>query len=265
MEFHPVYGMVAIDKGWVPAPGYLLRRDRVLKLAEQLPKHSLLEIGCGTGALLHDLRKLGFLCEALETSAEAREFASSWHAREKPAAPIHSESSPDWVEKFDLILALEVLEHIEDDAAALSLWTGWLKPGGTLLLSVPAHRKKWRTDDEEAGHFRRYEKAELLALLARQDLQVERFECWGFPLSMILRPLKIRIARRNHRLRLKEKPDERKAATERSGVERSSEARAFPLLANPAGVALMKVFIGLQKFFLHTELGNGFLVQARKK
>ena len=52
MEIHPVYGISFPERGWVPAPRYLLRRDRVLRLLARLPVGRLLEIGCGSGALL---------------------------------------------------------------------------------------------------------------------------------------------------------------------------------------------------------------------
>src|SRR3546814_6549126 len=70
-------------------------------------------------------------------------------------------------------MAFEVLEHIEDDHAALRQWLGWLKPGGILLMSVPAHPSQWNAADVWAGHFRRYRKRELLGLVEENVLELE--------------------------------------------------------------------------------------------
>jgi 2-polyprenyl-3-methyl-5-hydroxy-6-metoxy-1,4-benzoquinol methylase len=59
---------------------------------------------------------------------------------------------------FDYLFAFEVLEHIADDLSALREWTGFLKPGGRLLVSVPAHARKYGKADEIVGHVRRYER-----------------------------------------------------------------------------------------------------------
>ena len=72
--------------------------------------------------------------------------------------------------QFDLVCAFEVLEHIEDDAAAVRQWAARLRPGGWLLLSVPAHQRRYGPADELVGHFRRYDPARLTALLARCGL-----------------------------------------------------------------------------------------------
>jgi len=69
-------------------------------------------------------------------------------------------------ERFDLVCAFEVLEHIEDDAAAVKEWSSRLRAPGWLLLSVPAHQDRYGPFDEMVGHFRRYDPAAMTALLA---------------------------------------------------------------------------------------------------
>ena len=79
MEFHPIYGLSIPERGWVPAPRYLMRRDRILKIMESLPGGRILEVGCGSGALLYDLSQMGFKCTGLETSPPALDIASYVH------------------------------------------------------------------------------------------------------------------------------------------------------------------------------------------
>jgi SAM-dependent methyltransferase len=63
--------------------------------------------------------------------------------------------------EFDLVCAFEVLEHIEDDAGALSRWSRYLRPGGSIVVSVPQGNDRFSEGDARLGHFRRYDPPEL--------------------------------------------------------------------------------------------------------
>ena len=80
---------------------------------------------------------------------------------------------------FDLVCAMDIIEHVEDDAGALSELTRVLAPHGTLLISVPLHPSHWTAFDDFVGHCRRYEPATLVSLLAQFGLQVERSAVYG--------------------------------------------------------------------------------------
>lgn len=75
---------------------------------------------------------------------------------------------------FDMVLCVNVLEHIRDDEKALSNMFKLLKPGGRLLLYVPALNFLYGTIDRNAGHFKRYDKAELEKKLKRIGFHIER-------------------------------------------------------------------------------------------
>ncbi len=75
---------------------------------------------------------------------------------------------------FDLICALDVLEHLDDDARALAAWRALLRPTGRLLLSVPALRLLWGRQDVLSQHKRRYRRSELRARLQGAGLRIDK-------------------------------------------------------------------------------------------
>lgn len=265
MEYHPFFGLCALERGWAPAPRYLLRRQRVLELLADQARGALLEVGCGAGALLHDLTRAGFACTALETSPAALTLARDLNG-DCPGTDFQARPLPAWQGAFDLLVALEVLEHIEDDGATLARWRGWLKPDGLLLLSVPAHPRRWNATDVWAGHVRRYQRDGLQRLLVEAGFFVVHLECYGFPLANILEPIRARYHARllRGRASLADLKRERKADSSRSGIDRSLEARLFPLLTGWGGRTIMRLAFSLQGAFSRTDWGNGYLVLARR-
>jgi SAM-dependent methyltransferase len=80
---------------------------------------------------------------------------------------------------FDLVCALDVVEHLDDDAPALLELRRVMAPDGVLLLSLPLHEARWTVFDEIVGHRRRYEPEALCALLRRHELTVLRSAAYG--------------------------------------------------------------------------------------
>lgn len=80
---------------------------------------------------------------------------------------------------FDLVCAMDIIEHVEDDVGAVRELTRVLAPGGTLLISVPLHPAHWTAFDEFVGHCRRYEPATLTSLLAQFGLHIEGSAVYG--------------------------------------------------------------------------------------
>ena len=80
---------------------------------------------------------------------------------------------------FDLVCALDIVEHVDDDRAALSELARVAAPGATLLLSIPLHPSRWTAFDELVGHRRRYEPESICAQLAEQSLAVEQSAAYG--------------------------------------------------------------------------------------
>lgn len=265
------FGRAAVSLGWVPAPRFLMRRDVVLRRMDASPRGRVLEIGCGAGSLLADLATRGFACTAMETAPAARALARRMLA-DHPDIVVHDALREDWVGAFDYLLAFEVLEHIEDDAGALRSWLRCLRPGGRVLLSVPAHARRWTATDTWAGHVRRYDRADFLALSAREGLSDARCDNYGFPLGNLLEPLNVwahtraleRSARRTQSPVAAVPGDAaaRDVRSGESGVRRTVETRLYPMMTSLPGRLILRTACVMQQWFSRSELGNGFILDA---
>jgi len=235
---------------WAAGPRYWLRLSLVLQRIREIRPGRVLEIGCGAGDLLSRLAHLGCKAHGIEVSEEA--FA----ILEKRFAGVDNPtfSFGDFQERndtYDAVLAFEVLEHVEDDSAFLRKCAELVRPGGHLLLSVPAHMERWSVHDERIGHYRRYEQRGLRELLERHGFLSQRIDCYGFPLANIVSPLSTIGVRRSMGA-------SREQRTKRSGVARPG-ARYLRWFCNPITIW---PWAQIQKMFLHTQLGNGWLVLA---
>lgn len=95
-------------------------------------------------------------------------------------------------EHFDFACAFDVIEHTEDGTGAIAELSRVVKPGGTLVFSVPLFMSAWTFFDEAVGHFRRFEPEELLAILARCGFTIEKSAAYGMqPRSRMLLKLGI--------------------------------------------------------------------------
>ena len=154
-----------------------------------LPRPSeILDFGCGNGLFLPRLAQRGSV-----TGIEVDESLITEEApfRERIfSEPLGSESYRD--RRFDLITALDVIEHIEDDSTAINHLVEMLNPGGHLVITVPAFTLLWDEHDVVNQHFRRYRAKDLEKLLAGHGQLVKlRY------LFASLFPLKLAIATLN--------------------------------------------------------------------
>lgn len=167
---------------------YRARRDILadyLVREGNLPANArILEIGCGTGHNLPMLAAFGTV-EAIEIDPAAREIASARLGREVGAAPLPALTGVGRG-AYDLIAVLDVVEHIEDDVAALKAMADCLKPGGKILITVPAHQWMWSAHDTVNHHHRRYSKAGLVKAIRAAGLEPNKlgyFNSLLFPLA----------------------------------------------------------------------------------
>lgn len=154
-----------------------------------LPKDArILEIGCGTGHNLPMLAAFGDV-DAIEIDAAARDIASARLGKPVGEAPLPELTGvPE--RSYDLIAVLDVVEHIEDDVAALAGMARRLKPGGKILVTVPAHQWMWSAHDVVNHHHRRYSKATLAKAIADAGLAhngLRYFNSLLFPAALAAR------------------------------------------------------------------------------
>jgi len=95
------------------------------------------------------------------------------------ALPGHIGTLPFNDQKFDLICAFDIVEHVSDDRKAFDEMSRVLKDDGILIVSVPLHAHCWTVLDDWAGHVRRYEPSDLLTLLKDNQLIVEKSAVFG--------------------------------------------------------------------------------------
>jgi SAM-dependent methyltransferase len=146
--------------------------ETLIRRVVRLPaKARILEVGCGTGHNLAMLKKFGSV-EASELDRSARVVANK-----RLRGTVKEAKLPDLSmferNSYDLVALLDVLEHVPDDLASLRAIHRRLKPGGKLLLTVPANPWMWSAHDTAHHHFRRYTKGSLEELFLRSGLEVE--------------------------------------------------------------------------------------------
>lgn len=142
---------------------------QVLQWYGPKPGASVLDVGCGTGAVMQLAQTLGYTAHGIDMSpdalayCEAKKLSVTLSTAEAIAYPDAS---------FDVVVALDVLEHVPDHEAAVREIARVLKPGGIFVATVPAHPKLWSYHDVALHHVRRYRQAELVNVL-NSALRVE--------------------------------------------------------------------------------------------
>ncbi len=228
-----------------------LRYEIVRRRLPQLGITSILEIGPGVGAVAARLAR-DYDYVGVEIDPTSADIARERLARIGRGRVVTG--TPDDVDSvFDLVCAFEVLEHIDDDAGALSGWRERIRPDGWLALSVPAWPDRWGDHDVRAGHFRRYEREGLSSLLERTGYDRAEIISYGFPLLTALQPVWDALSSRAA-----------KAATLQERTEASGRFRQPPAWSGFVTQAVSIPFSFAQRPFTDTRLGTGFVVFAQR-
>lgn len=151
------------------------RRELVRELLLRHRPHGsqllTIDVGCGTGATLNAIADVGPAI-GVDRSREALRFCRRRGLRELVLAG--AESLPVKTGSVDVLLALDLLEHIQDDGAAVREFSRVLRPGGVLLVTVPACPELWSEHDEALDHLRRYRARRLRRILLEAGFRIER-------------------------------------------------------------------------------------------
>ena len=170
------------------APRAWLRYDVVEPLVRRLAPRTVLEMGCGQGGFGTRLARAagpgGYL--GVEPDAQAAAVAQSRITPPQGTVLLGDQRAVPAGSHYDLVCAFEVLEHLEHDAEMLGVWASFVRPGGHLLLSVPAWQNRFGPMDTKAGHYRRYSPEELGTLLRGAGLDPVQITLYGWPLGYLL-------------------------------------------------------------------------------
>jgi len=154
---------------------FVARRRLALRLLRKavrdVEKPEILDLGCGTGVISTELREWSRPI-SLDMSSDALAFSRGRGLVDLVRA--RGEFLPLANGSVDGVLALDIFEHIDDDAAAFGEAFRVLRPGGALVLSVPAFKSLWGPHDIALMHFRRYRAAMIKARLKQAGFKIER-------------------------------------------------------------------------------------------
>ena len=137
-----------------------------------------LDIGCGTGANLRILGATGFNVIGLDRSI----YALSLTQKRINSPLINGDLNglPIRAESVGLIIAMDILEHLENDIDGIKEFYRVLKKGGNLILTVPAFKSLWGIQDIVTGHKRRYSRQEILNKLKQGGFEILRYSYFNF-------------------------------------------------------------------------------------
>ncbi len=238
-DFYPEYYEVEGRHWWFRGRSRIVT-EAIASLELPAPAR-ILDFGTGTGAMLAELRRFGD-AQGVDADEQAVAFC---HARgERRVSRLESNALPFADASFDLVTTLDVLEHIDDDRAALAEIARVLKPGGRMVATVPANPWMWGAQDEVSQHFRRYTATTLRAAIADGGFELERLTHFN---TLLFPPIAaIRLLRR-----LRPPADEPRSDFQAAGGEGALgrllagvfglEARWLRHAGLPFGVSLLAV------------------------
>lgn len=164
-------------------------------------KVDVLEVGCGTVQNIRFLRgesgESDRIGRVIGVEPAMREEV--FHSWMKPGDAVVKSVEAAPAGLFQLLVAMDVIEHVDDDVGALQFWTGRLAPAGLVFITVPAFQRLWSSHDEALGHKRRYSLAQLREVARRAGLRpiwIGYIFSWALPLVYLWRI----VLRRGRRL-----------------------------------------------------------------
>jgi len=254
-----------VDRSGAVAPLTIMARLRepyISKLVRGVRPSNILEVGAGQGAMGTRLSQfapyVGIEPDVSSAAVAMKRFASIDNADFRGGG-IERVSTD---EKFDVVCAFEVLEHIEDDAGAISQWLSHLRDGGTLVLSVPAHQSRYGVSDRAVGHFRRYDAQMIDELCTRTGCEVVARYSYGAVGGHALEGVRNAV--------LKRRGDVEFGATGHHDVAQRTAASGRLFQPSSRWGGMLTAVIGapmrvVQVPFSRTSVGVGWVVALRKR
>lgn len=245
-------------------PNAAMRWSVVGGIVRRLAPQTILEIGCGQGAFGV---RLASWADYAAVEPDATSFAIAKSRIELAGGRIRNATSDaiDDGRTYDLVCAFEVLEHLEDDFAAVKSWCGLVSPGGHMVLSMPAWQARFNAWDTMVGHYRRYSPKHCRDLLSAAGLEDIEVALYGWPLGYVTENVRSRIASRHEAADKGEAAAGEESAVDLSMQERTASSGRLLQPGALAGVAVQiatSPFIALQR--LQPTRGTGLVVCATR-
>jgi len=220
-------------------PRHELREQLLLEaFLAASPGPAVLDAGAGSGTFTNRLAARGFEVTSTDVTEEALDVLRSRVSGAVERAD--ATSLPFAANSFDAVILAEVLEHVENDSAALGEAARVLRSGGVLGVTVPRNPAWFSRSDEWAGHFRRYTREQLENRVQEAGFEIVTCKAWGFPMS---------------------------ALYHRTVFERVV-ARQGPALSKPvrAGSPVLAALLRVDRLFVGRERGAlGYILVARRR
>lgn len=237
-------------------PKLVLREACVTDVTRSWSLGTFLEAGAGTGHMSSLFLDRGFQGVAHDLGESSRAAMRERFCGRNGTMRVVDSVDEIENESVEYLLAFEVLEHIEDDTLALRQWTTKLHRGGRILLSVPAHQRKYGRSDAMVGHVRRYERDEIRSLLERCGFTDIKMVNYGWPVTELTRRLSNRM--------IAGREDDFAGLSPEQRSVRSAQAkpRIIENVLRIFGGNVFVPFTWLQRWFYRYDLGDGIVAWA---
>lgn len=226
---------------------------KIVKTMEKFGFHApVFEIGCGTGESLEYISSYYDNCKGVDLSARAVSVCKT------KGLNVHNGDLLSVTERFNSLVCIDVLEHVEDDTAFVRHMYRILNDGGKLLILVPSG--KMLKDDILFGHYRRYSRRSITELLKANNFVVESVEMLGYPILYYTRLAMNYI----YRPKVDEDAD-LKAQTIKSSYEHPFDDTVFAKLLNIKPVSsAVSAIMRIEDIFAKGDKGFAVIVVAGK-
>lgn len=238
-------------------PKLILRESAILDVSRSWSPGRFVEMGAGTGHMTRIFLERGFHGACHDLGDDSRELMRQGLADASDRMQVVDDLQQLEHASFDYLMAFEVLEHIDDDVGVFKQWLRYLKPGGRVLVSVPAHQRKFGRSDHLVGHVRRYERSQLSRLLESAGLTDVQMINYGFPITELTRTLSNRIVRDDHSY-------DAMTPVERSIRSAQAKPRKIAQTLSMVSGAVVTPFCLMQRWFYRLDLGDGLVATAIK-
>jgi SAM-dependent methyltransferase len=166
-ELYEEHALLERDQWWFVARRRIIERVLTAHLPGPAPRR-ILDVGCGTGGMLPMLARFGVVSGLEGEPLAVAHCRSTFGQFDVQRGEIPHDVPADG--SYDVVTAFDVIEHIDDDTGAVRALRSALRPGGTVVVTVPALRWLWSDHDVVNGHRRRYTRAGLVDVIERAGL-----------------------------------------------------------------------------------------------